>query len=236
MALNYDYNSLKVETTGRTVYVPDNDLARLMYYLDCVLAVIQYDENSRLTDYENYFRLTKEEENAVYALAALFQPKIFIDAGVFLPKPNLVPYGKSNQFYKITDDRIGIHVNQEIVIGGRVVRVLEVMAFTQEWLNRNYIEPLENITYRLESQQNRYISPPPANIYVKISAYNVTFNSNGWTSIDTQVVGEWAKAKKPTDPTRDGYTFDKWYSDEALTKEWNFDSDTVNENITLYAK
>ena len=75
-----------------------------------------------------------------------------------------------------------------------------------------------------------------ANIYVKISAYNVTFNSNGWTSIDTQVVGEWAKAKKPTDPTRDGYTFDKWYSDEALTKEWNFDSDTVNENVTLYAK
>jgi len=166
MALNYDYNSLKVETTGQTVYVPNNDLARLMYYLDCVLAVIQYEEDSRLTDYQNYLRLTEEEKKAVYALAALFQPKIFIDAGVFLPKPSLVPYGKSNQFYKITDDRIGIHVNQEIVIGGRVVRVLEVMAFTQEWLNRNYIEPLENITYRLESQQNRYISPPPANIYV----------------------------------------------------------------------
>ena len=161
MALNYDYNSLKVETTGQTVYVPNNDLARLMYYLDCVLAVIQYEEDSRLTDYQNYLRLTEEEKKAVYALAALFQPNIFINAGVFIPKASLVPYGKSNQFYKITDDRIGIHVNQEIVIGGRVVRVLEVMAFTQDWLNRNYIEPLENITYKLESQQNRYINPPP---------------------------------------------------------------------------
>ena len=161
MELNYDYNSLKVETTGQTTYVPDNDLARLMYYLDCVLAVIQYDENNRLTDYKNYFRLTNEEEKAVYGLAALFQPKIFIDAGVFIPKDSLVPNGKVNQFYKITDDRIGIHVNQEIVIGGRVVRVLEVMAFTMDWLNKYYIRPLENISYRLESQQNRYISSSP---------------------------------------------------------------------------
>ena len=75
-----------------------------------------------------------------------------------------------------------------------------------------------------------------ANIFVKIDAYTVTFNSNGGSEIAEQIVAEWAKIKKPTNPEKEGYTFDKWYSDEALTKEWNFDSDTVNKNVTLYAK
>ena len=108
MSLDYKYNSLKVEATGRSTYVPDNDLAKLMFYLYCVLEVIQYDENTKLTDYKNYYRLTEQEEKSVYALAALFQPKIFIDAGVFIPDERLVPPNVSNEFYKITDDRIGI--------------------------------------------------------------------------------------------------------------------------------
>ena len=159
MSINLDYNALKVERTGTVVHVPDNDLARLIYYLNCVLVVIQYEKNNKLTDYEHYYYLTSEEEKAVYGLAALFTPKIFIDAGVFILNPDLVPYGSSNTFYKITDDRIGVHVNKEIVIGGRVVRVLEVMALTTEWLNRYYIEPLERVSYKLDSQKNRgYLS------------------------------------------------------------------------------
>ena len=36
--------------------------------------------------------------------------------------------------------------------------------------------------------------------------------------------------------TKDGYTFDNWYSDEALTTAWDFDNNTVTKNVTLYAK
>ena len=33
------------------------------------------------------------------------------------------------------------------------------MALTKEWLNRNYIEPLERVSYKLDSQKNRgYLS------------------------------------------------------------------------------
>ena len=156
MELNMGYNSLKVEETGSKTNVPDHSLARLMYYLDCALAVIQYEEDNKLTDYKNYFRLTEDEEKAVYTLAVLFNPKIFIDAGVFILSDYLVPYGSSNQFYKITDDRIGIHVNQEIMIGGRVVRVLKVMALKSDWLNRNYFEPLERMSYKFSQPQTRY--------------------------------------------------------------------------------
>ena len=51
-----------------------------------------------------------------------------------------------NEFYEITDDRIGFHVNNEIMLGGRYKRVLKVMACTTDWLYRNYINPLKNIT------------------------------------------------------------------------------------------
>ena len=132
-----------------------------MYYLDCALAVIQYDEDSKLTDYKNYFKLNDEEEKEIYTLATLFDPKIFIDAWVFILSEFLVPYRSSNQFYKITDDRIGIHVNQEIIIGGRVIRVLKIMALKSDWLNRNYYEPLERMSYKFK--YDSYSSPMKKN-------------------------------------------------------------------------
>lgn len=44
------------------------------------------------------------------------------------------------------------------------------------------------------------------------------------------------KISAPTPPTREGYRFVGWYTDEACTDQWNFESDTVISNMTLYAK
>ena len=66
-----------------------------------------------------------------------------------------------NEFYQITDQRIGIHVNQEIIIGGKSVRVLKIMACNSSWLNRNYINPVENIAKRIRYQA----LPSPQNNY-----------------------------------------------------------------------
>ena len=44
------------------------------------------------------------------------------------------------------------------------------------------------------------------------------------------------KLYKPSpDPTRSGYTFDGWYTDSALTQEYNF-ADSVTADLSLYAK
>ena len=146
MSVSLDYNSLKVEAIGRSVTVPTNDYAKLMYYLSCVFTVIQYEENNKLTDYENYYLLNKDEEKALILLALLFEPKLFLEAKIFVYEPNLIPYGYTNEFYKITDERIGVHVNQEIFIKGRAVRVLKIMACDSNWLLNNYYKPMENIT------------------------------------------------------------------------------------------
>ncbi len=145
MSATLDYNSLKVESFGKTAYVSSNDYAKLMYYLSCVFTVIQYNEDSKFTDYENYFLLTTDEKNALVTLCLLLSPKIFLDAHIFIYEPNLVPSGYSNEFYRITDERIGVHVNQEIFIAGKAVRVLKIMACNSNWLEKNYFKPLENI-------------------------------------------------------------------------------------------
>ena len=66
--------------------------------------------------------------------------------------------------------------------------------------------------------------------------YTVTFVVDGST-VSSQEVESGEKATKPTDPTKSGYTFDGWYQNENFTGEkWNFNTDTVTGNITLYAK
>lgn len=61
--------------------------------------------------------------------------------------------------------------------------------------------------------------------------YTVTFNSNGGSSVKTQTVTEGSSAKKPTDPTKEGYIFEGWTFDG---KPYNFSS-KVTKNIKLNA-
>ena len=63
----------------------------------------------------------------------------------------------------------------------------------------------------------------------------VTFESNGWSTVAAQQVIMWKTATKPADPTKSGYTFKWWYSDEDLITAYDFTA-AVNDNITLYAK
>lgn len=67
------------------------------------------------------------------------------------------------------------------------------------------------------------------------STYTVTFDSNGGSVVEAQTVAEGQKATEPTTPTKKGYTFAGWYTDESFENEYDF-SIAVTENITLYAK
>ena len=74
-------------------------------------------------------------------------------------------------------------------------------------------------------------------VAVVITEYTVTFDTYGGNdAISPQIVKEGEKVNVPMSPTRDGYVFEGWYTELALTNRWNFDTDVVTENITLYAK
>ena len=138
-------NRLNVSMFGEKTQVPNNIFAKLMYYLHCVTVVIDYERDNILTDYKNYNDLTDEQIEAVYNLALLLNPKIFISAGIFIVDSKLLPDDVDNQFYKITDERIGVHINQNFMVGGKIVKVLNVMACNDSWLTRFYYLPLQEI-------------------------------------------------------------------------------------------
>ena len=165
MSATVTINNLKIERTWVTTDVPNNDLARLMYYLSCVFITIKYDNYNKLSDYQNYTNLNEEKKFSIY-LAILFDPKIFISANFFMIKPELLSENRVNDFLKITDKRIGVHVSDEIMIGGRVVKVLQIMVCKNIWLERNYYSPLKDIIPKNANEiqnSNRNISGNDSN-------------------------------------------------------------------------
>ena len=52
----------------------------------------------------------------------------------------------------------------------------------------------------------------------------------------TQFVGVGGKVTVPPAPTDSGYQFEGWYKGEACTELWDFATDAVSGDITLYAK
>ncbi|MDR2634511.1 MAG: InlB B-repeat-containing protein, partial [Clostridiales bacterium] len=66
--------------------------------------------------------------------------------------------------------------------------------------------------------------------------YTVTFDSNGGNTVQTVNANYGDTIAEPTDPEKTGYTFDGWYKEIGLNNRWDFSSDTVTGNITLYAK
>ena len=54
--------------------------------------------------------------------------------------------------------------------------------------------------------------------------------------MEEQIVKEGETAKKPSDPTRDKYTFIGWYADEECTEEFDFENTTIDESTAVYAK
>ncbi|WP_342534822.1 InlB B-repeat-containing protein [Lysinibacillus sp. FSL M8-0337] len=78
----------------------------------------------------------------------------------------------------------------------------------------------------------------PMIIYAKWEAvqYELTFDTNGGSIVPSQMVDEDAKATPPSAPTKTGYTFGGWYKEATLTNQWDFTTDVVTKDTTLYAK
>lgn len=65
--------------------------------------------------------------------------------------------------------------------------------------------------------------------------WTVTFNTNGGTPEPESQIRANLPATKPDDPTRSGYVFAGWYTDEACTAAYDF-TKPVTDSVTLYAK
>ena len=98
------------------------------------------------------------------------------------------------------------------------------------WTGTGLSEPTEKVTIEKGSAGDRAYTATWA-----IRQFKVTFEENGGTGIDEQIVKIHQKAQKPEDPTREGCTFQGWYADQELTMVFDFDQE-ITKDTTIYAK
>lgn len=69
-----------------------------------------------------------------------------------------------------------------------------------------------------------------------VQKFNVSFDSQGGSSVNSQLIESGSNITEPAAPVKMGYIFDGWHRDASCAQAWNFNNDTVTEDLTLYAK
>lgn len=118
--------------------------------------------------------------------------------------------------------------NSRVLVGSFQLKVIGTQGVTKI-TNSDYLVSLEDgsDSYKCEANELSIILS---------SECKVHFETNGGSDIEdvTAVYGE--KLDLPTAPVKDGLYFAGWYKDIDLLEAWDFKNDTVQGNMTLYAK
>ena len=85
-----------------------------------------------------------------------------------------------------------------------------------------------------DAKGNLYYINDSGTLFKLNGGVKVSFETGEGSKVDFQTTAD-GKLVKPADPTREGYTFGGWYTDEACTEAYDF-STPVTADLTLYAK
>lgn len=78
-------------------------------------------------------------------------------------------------------------------------------------------------------------NPPSSGGGSAIAKCTVRFDTDGGSSVTLQRINMYGKVSKPADPTKEGYIFDGWYTDNSFENPYDFEK-AVAEDFTIYAK
>ena len=85
-----------------------------------------------------------------------------------------------------------------------------------------------------DAKGNLYYINDSGTLFKLNGGIKVSFETGEGSKVDFQTTAD-GKLVKPADPTREGYTFGGWYTDEACTQAYDFGT-PVAADLTLYAK
>ena len=148
MSLQLGGRNIELKATGTRCSVPNTPEAKLKFYLSNVNCLVDFDIPYNYRNYNEPCSSLEEKENLL-ALAVLLSIDIFIEAKVMIHVDSL-PGGFQNEFYELTDRKLGFYADNDIVIAGRHVKVLKFMAFTDSYL-LDYVQSLKDLDKEINS-------------------------------------------------------------------------------------
>ncbi|CAF2905950.1 unnamed protein product [Rotaria sp. Silwood2] len=142
----FQRNQIGIKDVGQTVNVPDNDIARLMYYFSCTCSAIECNmtpQMRRLANYRNWRYLDADDVRQLIGICYVFSPDV-LNNKVFFHNPGLCG-NSSNKFYEISQVRNQLLAVSSILIAGQSRRVNSIMVYTMSWMKKNYTDPMVRI-------------------------------------------------------------------------------------------
>lgn len=85
MILNQTQIGVKDDTVSTSV--PNNSIARLMYYLNSICTLVPIDDQgkfAKLRRYQNYLSLNQDEIDVLIQITALINPKVLLNNCLFV--------------------------------------------------------------------------------------------------------------------------------------------------------
>lgn len=143
--IKINHNKNYAENITSTATIPNDCVARLMYYLECIETVTNFGIPYSLRNYSNYRSLDSEDKRNLLRYCQALTIRVLQAAKLFILVDDRDMKNTSNEFYKITQETQSFGMTRDIVIAGKRVRAVKIMFFSMEWANRNYINPLREL-------------------------------------------------------------------------------------------
>ncbi|CAF1301166.1 unnamed protein product [Didymodactylos carnosus] len=163
MAL-WQRNNYDIRQFGTTVQIPNNCIAKLQYYLDCIMTVIDYTDQdlSRLRAYRCSTTatayLTPTEIRLLYILCATFSPDEFENKCLFESDR----IDSNNEFFELSHTQNNLLVVSSVSVAGRQRQVKKFMLYKEQWMRNNYYQPMLQLTVIMRSTQQNSARPSTA--------------------------------------------------------------------------
>lgn len=140
-----------------------------------------------------------------------------------------VPYTAEYDFVYMLKDLTGSGYSEIQTVRARGILGSTV---TPKILTYKYADYEKSDTVKIEQASGQKLY-----VYYTRKTFNLSYNSNGGSNIDSQSALYGSKlAITTTTPQKEGYTFAGWYDNPELTGNPITGSITLKENTTLYAK
>jgi uncharacterized repeat protein (TIGR02543 family) len=161
----------------------------------------------------------------------------YLPAATFLmPSTNIILYAQwtLNNYTVTFDARGGSAVSPQTVAHGGLVTKPTNPTFTGYTFNGWYTAASGGTLWDFATRT----VTANTTIYAQwtLNNYAVTFDSQGGSAVTDQTIAHGGLVTKPTDPNREGYTFNGWFTAASGGTLWDFTGSAVTADTTLYAQ